>query len=188
MDPETSPAAGERPPFRILVLCTGNSARSQLAEAIINTRGLKRPMGRVVAESAGSRPASKVNEYTLTTLAAFGIDWGRPTPKHMDSFAGQHFDLVITVCDDAKESCPFFPGASAQVHWGLPDPAVHIAPATARPAFASIYDALLKRVNALLRLPLETMDPAALKAEAQAIHDRIAAPPVRSSARLRTPG
>lgn len=174
-------------PFRILVLCTGNSARSQMAEAIITTRGEKRPMGKVVAESAGSRPAAKVNEYALVALMAQGINWGRSQPKHIDAFAGQHFDLVITVCDHARDACPFFAGAAVQVHWGLPDPAEHIAPATARAAFAGTYGSLVTRLNALLKLPLESMEPARLKEEAQAIHDRLVAPARRSSARLRRP-
>lgn len=174
-------------PFRILVLCTGNSARSQMAEAIITTRGAKRPMGPVVAESAGSRPAAKVNEYAVVALMTHGINWGRSEPKHVDKFAGQHFDLVITVCDNAREACPFFAGAAAQVHWGLPDPAEHIAPATARAAFAGTYGALVTRLNALLKLPLETMAPAQLKEAAQAIHDQLVTPTRRSSARLRRP-
>ncbi len=174
-------------PFRILVLCTGNSARSQMAEAIIATRGLKRPAGKIEAASAGSRPASKVNEYALVALASHGISWGRSAPKHVDAFAGQQFDLVITVCDNARDACPFFPGAAAQVHWGLPDPAEHIAPATARAAFSATYQALVERVNALLRLPLETLDAAELKATAQGIHDQLLAPVRRSSARLRRP-
>lgn len=174
-------------PFRILVLCTGNSARSQMAEAIITTRGEKRPMGKVVAESAGSRPAAKVNEYALVALMSRGINWARSQPKHVDAFAGQHFDLVITVCDSARDACPFFAGAAAQVHWGLPDPAEHIAPATARAAFAGTYDALVMRLNALLKLPLETLEPARLKEEAQALHDQLVTPRRRSSARLRRP-
>lgn len=174
-------------PFRILVLCTGNSARSQMAEAIITTRGEKRPMGKVVAESAGSRPAAKVNEYALVALMSRGIDWARSQPKHIDAFAGQQFDLVITVCDNARDACPFFAGAAAQVHWGLPDPAKHIAPATARAAFAGTYDALVTRLNALLKLPLETLEPARLKEEAQALHDQLVTPGRRSSARLRRP-
>lgn len=105
---------GERfAPFRILVLCTGNSARSQMAEAIIATRGLKRPAGKIEVASAGSRPASKVNEYALVALASHGISWGRNAPTHVDAFAGQRFDLVITVCDNARDACPFFPGAAA---------------------------------------------------------------------------
>lgn len=179
------PGSPARPPFAILVLCTGNSARSQLAEAILATRGRKRPMGEVVAASAGTRPASQVNEYAITALQFHGISWREARPKHVDTLAGRSFDLVITVCDDASEACPVFPGARAQVHWGLPDPAVHISPATARAAFSSTYEALVKRINALLRLPLETLSDEELKREAQAIHDSLAAPPARSSARLR---
>jgi arsenate reductase len=175
----------EGTPFRILVLCTGNSARSQLAEAIITTRGLKRPMGQVVAESAGSKPAGKVNEYAVVALQNHGIKWQGRVPKHVDAFAGQTFDLVITVCDNARDACPFFAGGKAQVHWGLPDPAEHISPATARAAFAGTYDALFKRVNALLHLPLESLTPAELKESAQAIHDNLLAPPARNSGGLR---
>ena len=93
-------------PFRILVLCTGNSARSQMAEAIISTRGLKRPMGPVVAESAGSKPAPKVNEYAIVALQNHGIEWRGKKPKSIEDVAGQQFDLVITVCDRARDSCP----------------------------------------------------------------------------------
>lgn len=177
----------DRPPFRILVLCTGNSARSQMAEAIISTRGLKRPAGQVVAMSAGSKPAAKVNEYAIVALQNHGIDWRGRTPRSIDSIAGERFDLVITVCDNARDACPYFAGAKAQVHWGLPDPAEHIAPATARAAFASTYEALFQRINRLLRLPLEEMDAVKLTVEAQAIHDNLTAPTRRSSARLRRP-
>lgn len=174
-------------PFRILVLCTGNSARSQMAEAIITTRGLKRPLGRVVAASAGSKPAPKVNEYAIVALQNHGIEWRGRTPKSIDDVAGQSFDLVITVCDHAREACPYFPGAKAQVHWGLPDPAEHIAPATARAAFAGAYEALFARVNKLLRLPLEGMTPVELTVAAQGIHDGLVSPTRRTSARLRRP-
>lgn len=174
-------------PFRILVLCTGNSARSQMAEAIISTRGLKRPMGMVVAESAGSKPAPKVNEYAVVALQNHGIEWRGKRPQSIDDLKGKQFDLVITVCDRARDSCPFYAGAKAQVHWGLSDPAEHIAPATARAAFAQTYEALFQRVNRLLRLPLETMDAVQLTVEAQAVHDSLTAPARRSSARLRRP-
>lgn len=176
--------AGEGKPFRILVLCTGNSARSQMAEALINTRGAKRPRGMVVAESAGTQPAPKVNEYALMTLMGQGITWDRRVPKHVDTFDGQEFDLVITVCDSAREACPYFPGAKAQVHWGMPDPAEHVAPATARAAFAATCDALVKRVNGLLKLPLEELDAAQLREQAQAVHDKLGLPGRRTSTRL----
>lgn len=176
--------AGGGKPFRILVLCTGNSARSQMAEALITTRGEKRPRGVVTAASAGTNPATKVNEYALMTLMGQGISWYRSVPKHVDTFAGQEFDLVITVCDSAKESCPYFAGAKAQVHWGMPDPAEHIAPATARAAFAATCDALIKRVNGLLKMPLEELDASQLREQAQALHDNLGLPGRRTSARL----
>ena len=157
-------------PFRVLVLCTGNSARSQIGEALLQTRGAARAAGRVTALSAGSRPAPRVNPYAVETLAAHGIQWDGRTPKSIDDVAGEAFDLVITVCDNAHEACPYFPGARAQVHWGLPDPAEETEPAAARHAFAATFDALSSRVDALLALPLESLDAAALRSAAQAVH------------------
>jgi protein-tyrosine-phosphatase len=159
-----------RPPFRVLVLCTGNSARSQIAEALLATRGADRVAGRIEAGSAGSRPAARVNPYAVETLGAHGIAWVGRTPKGIDDVAGERWDLVITVCDNARDACPVFPGASAQAHWGLPDPADEATPDAARRAFAETYDALSARVDALLALPLESLDPAALRARAQAVH------------------
>jgi arsenate reductase len=148
--------------FRVLVLCTGNSARSQIGEALFATRGAHRAAGVVTAASAGSRPALRVNPLAIETLARHGIAWSAGVPLHMDAFAGQSFDLVVTVCDHARDACPFFPGARAQVHWGLPDPAEHEDEIAARAAFESTYQALSASVDALLALPLETMSDAAL--------------------------
>jgi arsenate reductase len=153
-------------PFRVLVLCTGNSARSQIAEALFATRGADR----VQAASAGSRPAARVNPYAVEVLAAHGIAWEGRTPQHVDDVANEAYDLVVTVCDNARDACPFFPGAAAQVHWGLPDPADVASPDDARRAFAATYDALAARVDAVLALPLETMDADTLRARAQAVH------------------
>lgn len=161
-----------RGPFRVLVLCTGNSARSQIAEALLATRS----GGRVAAASAGSRPAARVNPYAVEVLAAHGILWTGRTPKSLDDVACQAYDLVVTVCDNARDACPYFPSAAAQVHWGLPDPADEAEPAAARRAFAATYDALAARVDALLALPLESLDGAALQAAAQAVHERAAVP------------
>lgn len=154
-------------PLRVLVLCTGNSARSQIAEALLATRGA----GRVAAASAGSRPAPRVNPYAIAVLAEHGIVWDGRAPKSLDDVAGEAFDLMITVCDNARDACPFVPGAAAQVHWGLPDPADVEDPAAARHAFAATYDALASRVDALLALPLETLPPAERRVHAQAVHD-----------------
>lgn len=153
-------------PLRILVLCTGNSARSQIAEALLATRGA----GRVDVASAGSHPAAAVNPYAVEVLREHGIAWEGRRPKGIDELAGERFDLVITVCDNARDACPYFPGAAAQVHWGLPDPAEETQPDAARLAFAATFDALAARVDSLLALPLETLDPAALRESAQRIH------------------
>lgn len=158
-------------PFRILILCTGNSARSQIAEALIATRGIARRAGVVEARSAGSRPAARVNPYAVETLAAHGIAWSDRTPQSIDDLQGAAFDLVITVCDNARDACPFYPGATTQVHWGLPDPADEHEPAAARRAFEATFQALSARIDALLALPLVAMTPQALQALAARIHE-----------------
>ena len=153
-------------PLSVLVLCTGNSARSQIAEALLQARGA----GRVTASSAGSNPAARVNPYAVEALAAHGIVWEGRTPQHIDAVAREQHDLVITVCDNARDACPILPGA-ATVHWGLPDPADEATPEAARRAFAATFDALKRRVEALLTLPIESLDSSTLAAEARRIHE-----------------
>lgn len=153
--------------FRVLVLCTGNSARSQIAEAILAARG----RGRIEAGSAGSHPAPKVNPYALATLSRHDISWAGRAPKGIDDVLGAPWDLLITVCDHANESCPLFPGTPPRVHWGLPDPA-HATGSDGEiaAAFEATFDALDRRIAALLALPLETLDRAALEGAAREIH------------------
>jgi arsenate reductase len=105
-------------PVRILVLCTGNSCRSILAEALFRELG----GDRLLVSSAGSHPAGRVDPRTLRVLDESGIahDWARSKP--MTEFLGQEFDHVITVCDDAAEECPVFPGPAVRTHWSIPDP------------------------------------------------------------------
>jgi arsenate reductase (thioredoxin) len=104
---------------RVLVLCTGNSARSQMAEAIINRqRGADWQ-----AMSAGTQPAPQVNSFALQALSEIGIHAPALTPKPISTFYGQPFDLVITVCDDAAENCPVWLGQGKRLHVGFPDPA-----------------------------------------------------------------
>ena len=153
-------------PFRILVLCTGNSARSQIAEALFATRGA----GRVVAASAGSAPAPRVNPYAVETLAAHGIAWTDRVPKRLDEVEGVVYNLVSTVCDNAAEACPFFPGAAAQVHWGLPDPAEETERDPAVRAFEETYHALDARIARLLALPIEGMGVEELVRVAGEVH------------------
>ena len=106
--------------LNVLVLCTGNSCRSVMAEALINDLG----RGRYQAWSAGSVPAGYVHQKSIETLQRHGIDPGQPRSKSWDEFAEQPFDLVITVCDQAaSESCPLFPGNPKKLHWSTPDPA-----------------------------------------------------------------
>ena len=111
-------------PVRILVLCTGNSCRSILAEALFRELG----GDRVAVESAGSQPAGVVNPRTIAVLDEAGIphDWARS--KSMTEFLGREFDHVLTVCDNAAESCPVFPGPAVRTHWSIPDPALATGP------------------------------------------------------------
>ncbi|MFI6074386.1 ArsR family transcriptional regulator [Actinoplanes sp. NPDC051343] len=130
--PEPSPAVTGR----VLFLCTGNSARSQMAEALL------RPLFEGDAFSAGSRP-KPVNRHAVTVMAARGIDISGARPKHLDEFAGERFDHVITLCDKVKEVCPAFPGHPRPVHWSLAEP---VEPAE----FERTADELTERIGFLL--------------------------------------
>ncbi len=106
-------------PIRILVLCTGNSCRSILAEALFRELG----GDRVAVSSAGSRPEGTVNPRTIQVLDEAGIGHAWARSKSMTEFLDQEFDHVLTVCDDAAEACPVFPGLAVRTHWSIPDPA-----------------------------------------------------------------
>ena len=134
---------------RVLVLCTGNSCRSVMAEALINDLG----RGRYKASSAGSSPAGYVHPKAIETLTRHGIDPGRPRSKSWDVFADERFDLVITVCDQAAgESCPLFPGNPGKLHWSIPDPAkTEGTDAEIDGAFERSFSLLKERVQELVR-------------------------------------
>lgn len=159
--------------FNVLVLCTGNSARSILGEALFNHLG----KGRVRAFSAGSRPTGRVNPVALETLEKHGIAVSDARSKSWDEFnagavpGGLTFDFIFTVCDNAaNEACPVWPGHPATAHWGIPDPA-HVEPPEARrEAFETAYRQLKRRVEAFLALPLETMSAEEASAAAKRIH------------------
>ena len=153
-------------PLRVLFLCTGNSARSQMAEALLNWKG----KGRFEAESAGSRPASRVNPLAIETLRQYDVPWrGRP-PRALDGLEREPWDLVITVCDRARESCPIFPGQPMLAHWGMPDPAeVDGDEVTKRAAFRDAFLLLSRRIDLLLALPLEQIERTALEARVRAV-------------------
>jgi arsenate reductase (thioredoxin) len=136
-------------PKRVLVLCTGNSCRSVMAEALINHLG----KGRYKAWSAGSSPAGYVHPETVETLKRHGIEPGAPQSKSWDVFANERFDLVITVCNQAAgESCPVFPGKPKKLHWSIPDPAKATGTnAEIDAAFDEAFSMLRDRVEDLIK-------------------------------------
>lgn len=148
----------------VLFLCTGNSARSILAECILNRLG----QGRFQAFSAGSQPAGKVNPYALELLTqeSYSVDGLRS--KSWDEFSGPNapsLDFIITVCGNAAgEVCPVWPGHPATAHWGVPDPAaVTESPEAARDAFQSAYAKLKSRIELFIALPLDSLAPSDIK-------------------------
>jgi protein-tyrosine-phosphatase/DNA-binding transcriptional ArsR family regulator len=137
--------SGRRPP-RVLFLCTGNSARSQMAEALLEDRS-----GHLIeARSAGSHPKA-LHPNAVAVMAERGIDIaGRPT-KHLNRFARSRFDRIITLCDKVREICPEFPGQPAAVHWSMPDPAAEAGTDEASyPAFVRTAHELETRVRLLI--------------------------------------
>ena len=156
--------------FNVLVLCTGNSARSILGEMLFKHLG----KGRVKAWSAGSKPGGQVNPVALETLAKHGIPVADARSKSWDEFAAPSaptLDFIFTVCGNAaEETCPVWPGHPTTAHWGIPDPA-HVEPLAARrEAFEEAYQSLKKRIEAFLALPLETMSRDEALAAARRIH------------------
>lgn len=163
--------------FNILVLCTGNSARSILGEALFNHLGNRATPGRIRAFSAGSQPSGKVNPVALETLERHGVplpEEGYPRSKSWDEFAAPGapaIDFIFTVCASAAgETCPIWPGHPTTAHWGIDDPA-HVEPLELRrEAFEKAYQRLRQRVEAFVELPLETLSTAEIAAAARQIH------------------
>jgi arsenate reductase len=158
--------APNRPPLRVLFVCTGNSARSQMAEAVLNRKG----RGRFEAHSAGSHPAAKVHPLAVEALREAGLEWGGRLPRGLDGLDREHWDIVITVCDNARETCPVFPGQPVVAHWGMPDPAaVEGDERVRRAAFAEALALVSRRIDLLLALPFEKVERMALEARVRAI-------------------
>ncbi|MCS7325049.1 MAG: arsenate reductase ArsC [Anaerolineae bacterium] len=131
---------------RVLILCTANSARSQMAEGIL--RWLSG--GQVEAHSAGMRP-SRVNPFAIRAMQEIGVDISNQRSKGVEEFLGQPFDYVITVCDDAAESCPTFPGPARRIHWSFPDPAAVEDETERMTAFRDVRDGLIQRFRSFLQ-------------------------------------
>ena len=152
-------SVGAHEPLRVLFVCTGNSARSQIAEALLRRKGHER----FEVGSAGARPATAVHPDTIAVLREYGIDWSAARPKGLDAVADQPWDFVITVCDRVKEDCPTFPGKPVFAHWGVPDPAAIRADQPRRLAFRDAVQFLSRRIDLLLALPLERLERRALE-------------------------
>ncbi len=131
-------------PYRILFLCTGNSARSQMAEALLSLIGGQG----FLAKSAGTHPAG-LNPATVEALREIGVDWKGRQSKSVNEFVGQSFDYVITVCDRAQENCPIFPGSHKLLHWSFDDPAA-ARPERRSEEFRRIRDEIAGRVRGFL--------------------------------------
>ena len=138
-------------PIRVLFLCTHNSARSQIAEALLS----RKRQGRFEVASAGTEPGEAVHPLALDALARAGIDWSGARPKGLEAVLdGTVWDLVITVCDRAREACPRLPGRPVTVHWGMPDPAAEEGgEETRKAAFWDVLTFLGRRVDLLCALP-----------------------------------
>jgi arsenate reductase len=158
--------------YQVLFVCTGNSARSILAEGLLNSLG----KGRFVAHSAGSQPKDKPHPVALKTLAAHGMPTDSFRSKSWDEFAqpgAPALDFVFTVCDQAAgETCPHWPGQPMTAHWGLPDPAVPGSPEQQAKAFLDTYVTLRRRIELMLALPVASLDQLTLQREVQAIGKR----------------
>ncbi|MCW5593468.1 MAG: arsenate reductase ArsC [Burkholderiales bacterium] len=151
-------------PYNVLFLCTGNSARSILGEALLNSMG----RDRFRAWSAGSHPGGRVNSFALEILAKNGFATEGLRSKSWDEFASPgapEFDFIFTVCDSAAaETCPVWPGHPMSAHWGIPDPAaVEGDDETKRRAFRDAFSRLQRRISLLVNLPVQSLDKLSLQ-------------------------
>jgi arsenate reductase (thioredoxin) len=166
----TTNGDGARSSYNVLFLCTGNSARSVIAEAILNRAG----QGKFRAFSAGSQPKGRVHPYTLDLLRRLNYDVSGLRSKNWAEFTGPNaprLDFVFTVCDNAaSETCPYWPGQPMTAHWGIPDPAAATGTeAEVRLAFADALRMLTNRINIFISLPLRSLDQLTLRKQLDAI-------------------
>lgn len=157
-------------PYNVLFLCTGNSARSVMSEALVTTMG----GGLFKGFSAGSHPTGRVNPFAVEMIAPTGYDVLQLRSKSWDEFAGsgaETMDFVITVCDNAAgETCPYWPGHPSTAHWGYEDPAaVEGSDDEKRASFKKVFQQIEKRIALFVALPIESLDALSLKQRIQAI-------------------
>ncbi|MES2695478.1 MAG: arsenate reductase ArsC [Verrucomicrobiota bacterium] len=145
-------------PLKVLILCTGNSARSIIGEYLLRVRG----KGRFEVHSAGAKPTGRINPLAQWVLKEhYGIDTSDARSKSWDEFKSVPLDFVITVCDNAKESCPIWPGKPVLAHWGSPDPAgVEGTEEQKKRAFVDVAVQIARRVDLLCALPPESLTEA----------------------------
>ena len=156
--------------YNVLFLCTGNSARSIMAEALVTTMG----KGRFRGFSAGSKPGGKVNPFAIEQVRKTGYPVDDLRSKSWDEFAAPdapHMDFIITVCDNAAgEACPIWPGHPATAHWGFEDPAaVEGTDEQKRAAFEKIFKQIMARMNSFVSLPLHVLENHAIQQEIRKI-------------------
>ncbi|HJV49859.1 MAG TPA: arsenate reductase ArsC [Noviherbaspirillum sp.] len=158
--------------YNVLFLCTGNSARSIMAEALVTAMG----HGRLRGYSAGSRPGGKVNPFAIEQVQKTGYPVDALRSKSWNEFAAPgapHMDFIITVCDNAAgEACPVWPGHPATAHWGFEDPAaVEGSDAQKRAAFEKVFKQIMARMNSFVSLPLHLLEKHAIQQEIRKIGD-----------------
>ena len=145
---------------KVLFLCTSNSARSQIAEALLNYIG----KGTYTAFSAGSNPAPEIHPLAVKVLESAGFDMTGKRPKSLKEYSHEDFDFIITLCDKMKENCPVFPGQPIFAHWGMPDPADFDGEdADKVKAFDQTYRELAHRIHLFNMIPIEKLDRMALE-------------------------
>ena len=159
--------------FNVLFLCTHNSARSVMAEALLNTIGREK----FQAFSAGSSPSGRVNPFAIEMARTIGYLTENIRSKSWDEFAkpgAPHMDIIITVCDNAAgEACPFWPGHPATAHWGFHDPSNETGTdEDKRNAFNQVFHAIRRRIDLLVSLPVEKLERLALASELKRIHEQ----------------
>lgn len=162
-------SGGMQNPIRVLFLCTKNSARSQIAEALLKKKG----GDRFVVASAGTSPGKEVRPDALAALRALGIDWSAAKPKGLDRIVEADWDMVITLCDRARESCPNLPSRPVTAHWGIPDPIETTHVSHRANAFDDTVSLLSWRIDLMLALRTELLERLVVQERLKAIATQV---------------